>query len=102
MGGLGSDAAIQVADIVLMTDELTKLATAIKIAKKTHHIVVQNIVLALSVKFVVLTLALIEPFIVTSVFAFLLDFLIYEALFADVGVSLIAVLNSWRAMKVKK
>ena len=102
MGGLGSDAAIQVADIVLMTDDLLKLPIARKIAKKTHRIVVQNIVLALTVKFIVLTLALIEPFIVNSVFAFLLDFLIYEALFADVGVSLIAVLNSWRAMKVDK
>ncbi len=102
MGALGSDAAIQVADIVLMTDDLLKLPIAKKIAKKTRHIVVQNIVLALSVKFIVLTLALIEPFIVGSVFSFLLDFLIYEALFADVGVSLIAVLNSWRAMKVSK
>ncbi|MGD9605389.1 MAG: heavy metal translocating P-type ATPase, partial [Bacilli bacterium] len=102
MGGLGSDAAIQVADIVLMTDDLSKLPIAKKIAKKTHRIVIQNIVLALTVKFLVLMLALVEPFIVNSVFAFLLDFLIYEALFADVGVSLIAVLNSLRAMKVEK
>ncbi|HNZ50011.1 MAG TPA: heavy metal translocating P-type ATPase [Bacilli bacterium] len=102
MGGLGSDAAIQVADIVLMTDDLSKLPIAKKIAKKTHNIVVQNITLALGVKFIVLILALIEPFIVNSVFSFLLDFLIYEALFADVGVSLIAILNSWRATKVPK
>lgn len=102
MGGLGSDAAIEVADIVLMTDDIGKLSTAMKIAKKTRKIVVQNIVLALVVKFLVLGLALIEPFLSRTVFGFMLDFLIYEALFADVGVSLIAILNSLRAMKVKK
>lgn len=101
MGSLGSDAAIEVADIVLMTDDITKLSTAMKIAKKTRKIVIQNIILALVVKFAVLTLALIEPFISTTIFSFMLDFLIYEAIFADVGVSLIAILNSLRAMKVK-
>lgn len=102
MGGLGSDAAIQVADIVLMTDDISKLPTAIKIARKTHKIVLENIVMALTVKFAVLGLTLAEPFIGGAFFGFLLNFLIYEALFADVGVSLIAVLNSWRAMKVDK
>lgn len=102
MGSLGSDAAIEVADIVLMTDDLNKLSEAIKIAKKTRKIVIQNVVLALAVKFSVLALALIEPFIARTSFSFLLDFLIYEAIFADVGVSLIAILNSLRAMKVEK
>ncbi|MDD4387920.1 MAG: heavy metal translocating P-type ATPase [Bacilli bacterium] len=100
MGGLGSDAAIEVADIVLMTDDLSKLATAKKIAKKTRKIVIQNICLALIVKISVLLLALLEPFINNSFFAFILDYLIYEALFADVGVSLIAILNSLRAMRL--
>ena len=102
MGGLGSDAAIEVADIVLMTDDIGKLSTAMQIAKKTRKIVVQNIILALAVKFLVLGIALIEPFLSRTVFGFMLDFLIYEALFADVGVSLIAILNSLRAMKVTK
>jgi Cd2+/Zn2+-exporting ATPase len=102
MGSLGSDAAIEVADIVLMADDLTKLSEAVKIAKKTRKIVIQNVVLALVVKFSVLALALIEPFLARTAFSFLLDFLIYEAIFADVGVSLIAILNSLRAMKVKK
>jgi len=102
MGGLGSDAAIEVADIVLMTDDISKLPTAIKIAKKTRNIVIQNILLALIVKFSVLLLALVEPFIVTTIFGSLLDYLIYEALFADVGVSLIAIINSLRAMRVDK
>ena len=100
MGGLGSDAAIEVADIVLMTDDLSKLFTAKKIAKKTRRIVIQNICLALIVKVSVLLLALLEPFITQSIFAFILDGLIYEALFADVGVSLIAILNSLRAMRL--
>lgn len=100
MGGLGSDAAIEVADIVLMTDDLSKLFTAKKIAKKTRRIVIQNICLALIVKVSVLLLALLEPFITQSIFAFILDYLIYEALFADVGVSLIAILNSLRAMRL--
>jgi Cd2+/Zn2+-exporting ATPase len=97
---LGSDAAIEVADIVLMTDDLSKLFTAKKIAKKTRRIVIQNICLALIVKVSVLLLALLEPFITQSIFAFILDYLIYEALFADVGVSLIAILNSLRAMRL--
>jgi len=88
MGGLGSDAAIEAADVVLMTDEPSKLVTAIKIAKRTRNIVMQNIVFALGVKAVVLILG--AGGAATM----------WEAVFADVGVALIAVLNSMRAMKV--
>lgn len=88
MGSLGSDAAIEASDIVLMTDEPTKLAEAIKIAKRTKNIVVQDIVFALGVKAAVLLLGV---FGVASM---------WEAVFADVGVALLAVLNSMRAMKV--
>lgn len=89
MGGLGSDAAIEAADVVLMTDEPSKLSQAISIAKKTKKIVVQNIVLALGVKAIVLALG---AFGVATM---------WEAVFADVGVALLAVLNSMRVMKVK-
>ena len=89
MGGLGSDAAIEAADVVLMTDEPSKLVTAMKIAKKTHSIVWQNIVFALSVKLIVLVLG---AFGVATM---------WEAVFADVGVALIAVLNAMRAMNMK-
>ncbi len=102
MGGLGSDAAIQVADIVLMTDDLVKLSTLIKIAKKTKRIVIQNIVLALSIKFLVLFLAILEPLLIGTFLKPLFFVLIYLALFADVGVSLIAVINSLRAMRIKE
>lgn len=95
MGALGSDAAIEVADIVLMTDELNKIPEAIKIAKKTRRIVIENIVLALVIKLSVLIIA---PLGIVSIN----KFLIYEAIFADVGVTLIAILNSLRAMKVDK
>ncbi|MDD2492502.1 MAG: heavy metal translocating P-type ATPase [Bacilli bacterium] len=94
MGALGSDAAIEVADIVLMTDELAKLPIALKIAKKTRRIVIQNIVIALAVKLIVLIIAPLN-------LAGINQFLIYEAIFADVGVSLIAILNSLRAMNVR-
>jgi Cd2+/Zn2+-exporting ATPase len=87
MGGVGSDAAIEAADIVIMTDEPSKIAEAIKIAKKTKTIVMQNIVFALSVKAVILILAV---FGISTM---------WEAVFGDVGVALIAVLNSMRAMK---
>lgn len=87
MGGLGSYAAIKVADVVLMNDDLSKLPTAINIARKTKRIVFQNIVLALIVKLVVLTLA---PLGISHM---------WEAIFADVGVSLIAILNSLRATR---
>lgn len=102
MGGLGSDAAIQVADIVLMTDDLSKLATMVKIAKKTKKVVTQNIILALAVKFFVLLLAILEPLLLQTFLRPLFYILIYLALFADVGVSLIAVLNSLRAMRIKE
>ena len=95
MGALGSDAAIEAADIVLMTDELNKIPEAIRIARKTRMIVWQNIILALAVKLSVLIIA---PLGILSIN----QFLIYEAIFADVGVSLIAILNSLRAMKVDK
>lgn len=89
MGGLGSDAAIEAADIVLMDDKPSKIANAIKIARKTHKIVWQNIIFAIGVKIVVLILG--AAGMATM----------WEAVFADVGVTLIAVLNSMRAMKVK-
>ncbi|MFV0341952.1 MAG: heavy metal translocating P-type ATPase [Anaerocolumna sp.] len=88
MGGLGSDAAIEAADVVLMTDEPSKIISAIKIAKKTHRIVWQNIGFALGIKAIVLLLG---AFGVATM---------WEAVFADVGVALIAVLNAMRAMKV--
>lgn len=90
MGGVGSDAAIEAADVVIMTDEPSKIASAIKIAKRTKKIVVQNIVFALGVKIVILILGALG-------FATM-----WEAVFGDVGVALIAVLNSMRAMKVEK
>lgn len=101
MGALGSDAAIEVADIVLMTDDLSKLTTAMKIAKKTRKIVIQNVILALVVKFSVLLLAILEPILIGTRLSFMFNFLIYEAIFADVGVSVIAIINSLRAMKVE-
>lgn len=89
MGGLGSDAAIEAADVVLMTDEPSKLAEAIKIAKRTRKIVWQNIIFSLGVKAIFLILG---AFGIATM---------WEAVFADVGVALIAVLNSMRVMKVK-
>ena len=89
MGALGSDAAIEAADIVLMTDEPMKLISAIKIAGRTNRIVWQNILFALGVKAVVLVLGVVG--IATM----------WEAVFADVGVALIAVFNAMRIMKVK-
>ncbi len=89
MGGLGSDAAIEAADVVIMTDEPSKIVSAIKIAKRTRKIVWQNIVFAMGVKVIVLILG--AGGIAT----------IWEAVFADVGVTLIAVLNAMRVMKVK-
>ena len=89
MGGLGSDAAIEAADIVILTDEISKIATGIKIAKKTKRIVSQNIVIALGIKLMVLGLGA----------AGLAS--MWQAVFADVGVSLIAILNSIRVLKVE-
>ncbi len=89
MGGIGSDAAIEAADVVLMTDEPSKLVTAIKISKRTKLIVWENILLALGVKVVVLALGALG--VATM----------WEAVFADVGVALLAVLNSLRLLNKK-
>nr|WP_288054081.1 heavy metal translocating P-type ATPase [Caloranaerobacter azorensis] len=88
MGGLGSDAAIEAADIVLMTDEPSKLVTAIKIAKRTRKIVWQNIIFSLGIKGIVLLLGALG-------YATM-----WAAVFADVGVALIAVLNAMRVLNV--
>lgn len=90
MGGLGSDAAIEAADVVVMTDEPSKIAGAIKISKKTMRIVKENIIMALAVKISVLVLVSIG--IATM----------WSAVFADVGVSMIAVLNALRILKKDK
>lgn len=87
MGAIGSDAAIEAADIVLMDDKPSKIAFAIKISKRTMRIVRQNIVFALAVKLIVMIMG---AFGVANM---------WEAVFADVGVSVIAILNSMRAMK---
>ena len=90
MGGLGSDAAIEAADVVIMTDEPSKLATAIKISRKTLGIVKQNITLALAVKALVLILGAAG---IASMWA---------AVFADVGVAVLAILNAIRVLKLQK
>ena len=89
MGALGTDAAIEAADVVLMDDKPSKIAVAIRIARRTRRIVLQNIVFALAVKLLVLLLG------ATG------DATMWEAVFADVGVSVIAILNATRALKVK-
>ncbi|URN41813.1 heavy metal translocating P-type ATPase [Peptoniphilus genitalis] len=89
MGGLGSDAAIEAADVVIMTDEPSKIATAMKISKKTLKIAHQNIVFAIGIKIIVLILS---AFGIATMWA---------AIFADVGVTIIAVLNAFRALNVK-
>lgn len=90
MGGLGSDAAIEAADVVLMTDEPSKLVVAVQIAKKTIRIVYQNIVFAIGVKCLVLLLSGLGY---ASMWA---------AVFADVGVAVLAILNAIRALRVPK
>ncbi len=90
MGGLGSDAAIEAADVVIMTDEPSKISTAMRIARKTLRIVQENIWFALGVKAIVLVLGALG---VASMWA---------AVFADVGVSVIAILNAIRALRVPK
>lgn len=87
MGGMGSDAAIEAADIVLMDDKPSKIAEAVEISRKTLQIVRQNIVFALAVKALVLLLGA----------AGLAN--MWEAVFADVGVSVLAILNAMRAMR---
>ncbi len=89
MGGLGSDAAIEAADIVIMTDEPSKIATAIKVSKKTLRIAHQNTVFSIGIKIIVLILS---AFGIATMWA---------AIFADVGVTIIAVLNAFRALNVK-
>jgi Cd2+/Zn2+-exporting ATPase len=88
MGGVGSDAAIEAADVVIMTDEPSKLVTAIRIAKKTRGIVTQNVVFALGVKGIILLLGALG---IANMWA---------AVFGDVGVAVIAILNAMRAMRV--
>ena len=87
MGGAGSDAAIEAADVVIMNDEPSKIVTAIKIAKKTKEIVWQNITIAFAIKIVVMALGLFG------------DATMWEAVFADVGVALLAVLNATRVLR---
>ena len=89
MGGMGSDAAIEAADIVLMDDKPSKIAEAVEISRKTLRIVRQNIVFALAVKALVLLLGALG----------LAN--MWEAVFADVGVSVLAILNAMRAMRNK-
>ncbi|NLK27816.1 MAG: cadmium-translocating P-type ATPase [Clostridiales bacterium] len=89
MGGLGSDAAIEAADIVIMTDEPSKIATAIRVSKKTLGIANQNIVLAIGIKILILMLSAIGY---TTMWA---------AIFGDVGVTILAIINSFRAHNVK-
>lgn len=89
MGAMGSDAAIEAADVVFMDDKLSRLADGIGISRKTMRIVYQNIVFALGVKLLVLVMAALG---IANM---------WEAIFADVGVSVIAILNAMRALKVK-
>ena len=87
MGGIGSDAAVEAADVVIMTDEISKIADAIDISKKTMKIVKENILFAISVKIIVLILSMLG--IVTM----------WSAVFSDVGVSVLAILNALRILK---
>ena len=87
MGGMGSDAAIEAADIVIMTDQLSKIAKAIRISRKTHKIVQENIIGAIGIK--ILVLLLVASGLVGM----------WAAVFADVGVAFLAILNAMRAMK---
>ncbi|MCW0953498.1 heavy metal translocating P-type ATPase [Weissella ceti] len=89
MGGLGSDAAIEAADLVIMDDKPSRIATVIKIARKTRQIVVQNIVFALGIK---------TLFLVLGAFGIIG---MWEAVFADVGVTVLAVLNAMRILRAK-
>ncbi len=89
MGGLGSDAALEAADVVIMTDEPSKISNSIKISKKTMRIVRQNIIFAISVK---ITVLLLSAFGLASM---------WIAVFADVGVSILAIINALRVLKIK-
>ena len=90
MGAMGSDAAIEAADIVIMNDEPSKIITAIKLARKTIKIANQNMLVAFGVKVLALILSALG----------IAD--MWMAVFADVGVTIIAVLNSFRALKIDK
>ena len=90
MGGLGSDAAIEAADIVIMTDETSKISKAINLSKKTMRLVRENIIFAIFVKIAVLVLT---AFGASTM---------WEAVFADVGVSVIAIINALRMLNIKK
>ena len=90
MGAMGSDAAIEAADVVLMDDKPSKLPEAVKIARKTMGIVWQNIIVSLAVKAAVLILSALG------------HANMWLAIFADVGVTVLAILNAMRAMSVKK
>src|SRR5690606_39352302 len=89
MGGMGSDVAIETADIIIQNDQLYKIAQAIKIGRSTRNIVWQNIILAFGVKAIVLTLG--AGGLATM----------WEAVFADVGVALLAILNAVRIQRMK-
>lgn len=88
MGGLGSDAAIEAADVVVMDDQLTKIAQAMTVAKKTLHIARENAIFSIAVKVLVLVLA---SFGLANM---------WLAIFADVGVTVLAVLNAMRTLKI--
>ena len=90
MGGLGSDAAIEAADVVLMTDEPSKIVNAIQLSKKTMRIVKENIIFAILVKVIVLILSALG---ISTM---------WEAVFADVGVSILAIINALRVLRVKR
>ena len=87
MGGFGSDAAIETADVVLMTDAPSKVAAAIQLGKKTHEIAIQNIIFALTIKVIFIRLGLMG--LATM----------WEAVLADVGVALVAIFNATRVLK---
>ena len=87
MGGLGADSAIEAADVVIMTDEPSKIIKSIKLSKKTMKIVKENIIFAITIKILVLILAALG---ISTM---------WEAVFADVGVSIIAIINALRALK---
>ena len=89
MGAMGSDAAIEAADVVIMTDEPSKIVTAIKSSKKTMNIAMQNIILAFGIKVIALVLSALG----------IAD--MWMAVFADTGVTILAVLNSFRALKIE-
>ena len=90
MGGLGSDSAIESADIVLMTDEPSKIVDAIRLSRRTMKIVKENIIFAIFIKILVLILSAIGLSTM------------WEAVFADVGVSVIAIINALRVLRVKR